>query len=92
MATECWEDFSGRHSDSGVVVAINGGEELAGVHGEAPTGHVTTRSRHRERERSTGNSPVGFPMSVRLPGWRSMAAGEHELSEIKNVAATRSQG
>ena len=42
-----------------MAVAINGGEELTDVHGEMPTGHVTTRGRHRERERSTANSPRG---------------------------------
>ena len=44
-ATEGWEDFSGQHSDSGVVVAINGGEELAGVHGE---GTGRERAEHGE--------------------------------------------
>ena len=33
-ATEGWEDSFGRHSDSSMVVAINGSEEVAVVHGE----------------------------------------------------------
>ena len=62
--------------------AINGGEELANVLGEAPMGHVSTWGRHRERERSTTNSPKGFPVSERLSGWRPKAVGEHELGKI----------
>ena len=42
---------------AGAVVTINGGEELADVHGETPMGHVTTRGRHWKRERGTTNSP-----------------------------------
>ena len=83
---------AGWNRNGDAVAAIADGEELAGVHGEAPTGHVTTRGRHRERERSTTNSPRGFPMSERLPGWRPKAAGEHEFGDIQNPVATRSQG
>ena len=39
------------------AVAVNGNEELTGVHGEMPTEHITTRGRHQEREQSTANSP-----------------------------------
>ena len=58
-ATEGWEDFSGQHSNSGTVVAINGGKELTDVHGETPTGHVMTRVRHQERE-SEGHNELTY--------------------------------
>lgn len=43
----------------------DGGEELAGVHGKAPTDHVTTRGRHQERERSMTNSPRRLSSTMR---------------------------
>ena len=55
------------------AVAINGDEELSGVHGETATEHITTRGRHRERERSTVNSPRRLSSTVRHEKARAMA-------------------
>ena len=45
--------------DGGTMADV---EKFIAVHGKTPTGHATTWGRHRERERSTTNSPMGFPM------------------------------
>ena len=47
------------------MVAIVGIETLVDVHGKTPTGHATTQGRHRERERSTTNSPRTFSSTLR---------------------------
>jgi hypothetical protein len=39
---------------SGAVVAMNGGEELAGVSEKLPTSHGSARGRHGEREGDEG--------------------------------------
>ena len=47
------------------MAAIAGVNNLTGGHEKTPTGHAMTRGRHRERERSTANSPRKLSSTVR---------------------------
>ena len=56
MATEGWEDSSGRHSVSGTMASMAGDTELIGERENGPRDHGKANRKNKEEEERTANS------------------------------------